>query len=100
VSGDEVVAGEWTPTDFGLEPCRLEELRVPDATASAQVIRGVLAGERGAARRVVLANAAAAIVAAGHAFDLRTAVELATEAIDTKRAAAVFVAMKDVRAGP
>jgi anthranilate phosphoribosyltransferase len=94
VEGAKVSAGEWTPADFGLEPCRLEELRVADAAASAGVIRGILAGESGAARRVVLANAAAALVAAGRADDLRAAVKLAADAVDSGRAAAVLEAMR------
>jgi anthranilate phosphoribosyltransferase len=28
VRGDQIVALEWTPLDFGLEPCRLDDLQV------------------------------------------------------------------------
>jgi anthranilate phosphoribosyltransferase len=94
VAGDKVTAGEWTPDDFGLEPCRLEELRVPDAAGSARVIRSVLAGEAGAARRVALANAAAAIVAVGRAEDLHAGSRIAADAIDSGRAAAVLEGMR------
>jgi anthranilate phosphoribosyltransferase len=47
------------------------------------MIRGVLGGERGARRDVVIANAAAAIVAAGLAADFAGGARLAAEAIDS-----------------
>jgi anthranilate phosphoribosyltransferase len=98
VRGGAVEVGEWTPADFGLEPCQLDELRVTDAAASARVIRGVLAGEAGPARRVTLANAAAAILAAGRAYDLHAAVALAAEALDSGRATRVLESMRGVSA--
>jgi len=50
----------------------------------------VLAGRRGGARELALANAGAAIYAAGAAPSLREAVELAREAIDSGAAAAAL----------
>jgi anthranilate phosphoribosyltransferase len=77
----------WTPDDFGLEGCDPADLRVSDPGASAAVIRAVFAGRPGPARRVVVANAAAAVLAAGHAADLRDGVLRAESAIDSGRAA-------------
>src|SRR5439155_8492568 len=57
VQGSEVTVREWTPVDFGLAPCRLDELRAATPEESASVIRRVLAGEDGAPARVALANA-------------------------------------------
>src|SRR3954463_10280401 len=56
---------EWTPAAFGLDPVSAASLTADGPAASAAVIRGVLAGEDGPARRVVLANAAAALLVAG-----------------------------------
>ena len=53
---------------------------------SAAILRRVLAGEAGAPYRVVLANAAAALVAAGKAANPKEGVQLATDAIRTGRA--------------
>jgi len=50
------------------------------------MIRGVLGGERGARRDVVVMNAAAALVAAGRAGDFREGAKRAAEAIDTSAA--------------
>jgi anthranilate phosphoribosyltransferase len=86
VVGGEVKPHEWSPDDFGLAPCRLEELRVSGPEESAQTIRGILAGEEGPARRVVLANAAAALLAAERVTNLREGVDRAADAIASGRA--------------
>ena len=86
----QVVAREWTPADFGLAPCRLDELRARDAEESAAVIRGILAGREGPAYRVVLANAAAALLAAERVGTLPQGVEQAAAAVADGRAAAVL----------
>jgi anthranilate phosphoribosyltransferase len=93
VRGGEVRALEWTPDDFGLAPCRADELRVDGPAASAAVIRGVLEGRDGPALRVVLANAAAALLAAGRVEALRPGVEQAAAAVADGRAARVLAAL-------
>lgn len=90
VVGGDVKPHEWSPDDFGLAPCRLDELRVSGPEESAQTIRGILAGEEGPARRVVLANAAAALLAAERVTNLREGVDRAAEAIASGRAAKVL----------
>jgi anthranilate phosphoribosyltransferase len=77
---------QWAPTDFGLEPCRLDELKVRGAQESAAVIRKVLAGDEGPAGRVVRANAAAALLAAERAATLAEGVVRAAEAVRGGRA--------------
>jgi anthranilate phosphoribosyltransferase len=77
----------WTPGDFGLEPRDLESLRVEDAAQSAARIREVLAGAAGAARDIVVLNAAAALWTAGKAETPLAGAQLAAAAIDTGGAA-------------
>ncbi|MGH9817329.1 MAG: anthranilate phosphoribosyltransferase [Candidatus Acidiferrales bacterium] len=72
-----------TPEDFGLERAPLESLRGGDAAENAAIIRRVLEAQRGACREIVLANAAAALVAAGAAADFREGTRLAARSIDT-----------------
>jgi anthranilate phosphoribosyltransferase len=86
VCGDRVTRWEWTAADFGLEPCNLEELRADGPEASAAVIRGVLQGQLTPATRVVVANAAAALLAAERVATLHDGVTLASEAIHTGQA--------------
>jgi anthranilate phosphoribosyltransferase len=90
VRGQHVRSLTWTATDFGLEPCRLEDLQVDGPQQSAAVLRQVLAGDRGPATRVVLANAAAALMAAEKATSLREGVDLASAALFSGRAARVL----------
>jgi anthranilate phosphoribosyltransferase len=58
-SASEVV---FDPRSLGLAPASLAELRGGDAAYNAQVLRGLLDGEPGPVRDVVLLNAAAALV--------------------------------------
>jgi anthranilate phosphoribosyltransferase len=76
--------------DAGLEACDASALKGGDAAANAAIARAVLEGARGAARDVVLFNAAAALIVAGRAADLRDGVGQAAKAIDEGGAAAVL----------
>jgi anthranilate phosphoribosyltransferase len=87
VVGSRVTAWEWRPEDFGLAPCTLGEVQAADAVASASIIRGVLAGADGPATRLVLANAAAALLAAERVQTPAEGVELARAAVVSGRAA-------------
>jgi anthranilate phosphoribosyltransferase len=83
VEGGHVRVFVVEPEDFGLRRAELDELRGGDAEANARVIREVLRGERGgAARSLVVANAAAALLVGGRAEDLRAAARLAEESIE------------------
>jgi anthranilate phosphoribosyltransferase len=84
------------PEDAGLPRCAPEALQGGDAARNAAIAREVLAGRGGAARDVVVLNAAAALVVAGRARDLRQAAALAAEAIDRGRAAAVLEKAREV----
>jgi anthranilate phosphoribosyltransferase len=90
VHGGRISSWEWTPADFDLEPCRLVDLHADGAEASAAIVRQVLEGCDGPATRVVLANAAAALLAAERATSLRDGVALARQAISSGRAGAVL----------
>jgi anthranilate phosphoribosyltransferase len=90
VRGSEVRAWEWDPRDFGLEPCSLGQLQAAGPEESAAVIRTVLDGREGPATRVVLANAAAALVAAGRASGPAEGVALAAAALASGRAREVL----------
>ena len=90
VRNGQIASHEWTAEDFGLAPCRLEELQVSGPEESAAVIRDVLEGREGPALRIVLANAAAALLAAERVRTLAEGVERARTAIAEGRAAAVL----------
>jgi anthranilate phosphoribosyltransferase len=78
------------PEDFGLARATIADLQGGDREQNAQIIRGILVGEPGPRRDIVLMNAAAALVAGGKARDLKEGVELAARAIDTGAARATL----------
>lgn len=77
----------WTPSDFGLTPTSLDALKVTNAAESAQMIEGILRGDLGPAREIVVLNAAAALWTAGKADTPRAAARQAAAAIDMGAAA-------------
>ena len=72
-----------TPEDFGLSPADAGTLKVSSAEESADMMRNVLQGQAGPERDVVLANAAAALMAADIVSTLEDGVQVAAQAIDS-----------------
>ena len=83
LEGGEVSTFRVSPEELGLSVSDADSIRAESPENSAAVARSVLAGEPGAARDVVLMNAAAALVAAGRSDDLAAGVQLAAQSIDT-----------------
>jgi len=71
------------PEDLGLRRWDKSAIAGGDADLNARILRDVLGGQAGGPRDAVLANAAAALVAAGAAPDLRAGVPVAARAIDS-----------------
>jgi anthranilate phosphoribosyltransferase len=90
VRGKAVSSHTWVSSDFGLAPTTLAELRASGPAESAVIVRKVLAGDEGPALRVVLANTAAALLAAEIATSLPEGVARAREAIQSGRALLVL----------
>jgi anthranilate phosphoribosyltransferase len=74
---------EIAPEDVGLMRGKPEDLRGGDAESNAMALRGVLAGAKGPHRDVAVLNAGAALVVAGKAANLKDAVVLAQQSIDS-----------------
>ncbi len=74
---------ELTPEDAGVQRAPLEGLRGGDAQQNAEMLRGVLRGEKGARRAAILLNAGAALAAAGICESIKDGVRLAEKAIDS-----------------
>ena len=83
-------AARVTPEMAGLTRVTLEEFAGGDVETNARLLYDVVTGIPGARRDIVLLNAAAALVAAGLAGDLRHGVRLGAEAIDSGQAAATL----------
>lgn len=77
-----------TPEDFGLRRWPVEEIQGGDATRNAEIILRLFGPSshhraNGAHREIVLANSAAALVAAGRATDFLDGVRIAAGTIDS-----------------
>jgi anthranilate phosphoribosyltransferase len=72
-----------TPENFGLERAPMEAISGGDAAQNAEIIRAIFSGERGPRRDIVVANAAAAIVAAGRATEFLEGAQVAAASIDS-----------------
>lgn len=88
--GDVSLPSRIVPEDAGLPRHPLAVLRGGDAAFNADALRRLLLGEGGAYRDAVLLNAAAALVVAGRAGDLRDGVEEAREVLDNGLAKALL----------
>ncbi len=94
--GDSLVQRTITPEQVGLKIGPLEALRVESPAESAAAVRAILAGETGPRRDHTLLNAAAALVVADLAADLRAGVDRAGAAIDSGAAAVTLDRLIDI----
>ncbi len=83
VRGSAVKKMAVKPEDFGIEKGSLEDLRGSGVQENLAILRGVLVGDRGPKRDVVIANAAMALIAAGKAADRLEGARIAAESIDS-----------------
>jgi anthranilate phosphoribosyltransferase len=74
---------EITPEDAGLKRANAADLRGGDAQANAGALAEVLKGKKGPLRDISLLNAAAALIVAGKAKDLKDGVALAAKSVDS-----------------
>jgi anthranilate phosphoribosyltransferase len=81
---------EVVPEDAALPRATLDALKGGEPAHNAALMRGVLAGETGPLRDVVLLNAAAGFIIAGRAADLREGAAIAADALDSGKAAGVL----------
>jgi anthranilate phosphoribosyltransferase len=77
---------EISPEEVGLAKVKPEALRGGDAESNAKAVEEVLEGKKTPFRDVALLNAAAALVVAGKAKDLKAGVALAAHSVDSGEA--------------
>jgi anthranilate phosphoribosyltransferase len=75
-----------TPEEAGLARASAADLKGGDPAENAAALRRLLAGEHGPYRDIAVLNAAAALIIAGKAADLRDGARLAVQSIDGGRA--------------
>jgi anthranilate phosphoribosyltransferase len=74
------------PETMGLKRCPLSDLHGGSAEESADIVRAVLQGSKGAARDTVLLNSGAALYVSGYAGSITEGMRLAAESIDSGKA--------------
>ena len=96
LNNGEVSTYTVKPEDVGLTRATLADIKGGEtAEASAEQLRAVLSGEKGAKLDMVLLNAGAALLAAGKVVDLEAGVELARKIIDSGAALEKLDALVD-----
>ncbi len=94
--GSEIRTYDVTPEDAGLDRAEADALKGGEPAENADITRAILGGEKGPKRDIVLLNAAAALIAAEKAGDLREGVGQAASAIDSGEAAKVLARLVEV----
>jgi anthranilate phosphoribosyltransferase len=81
---------EIVPEDAGLPRAPLDAIKGGEPAHNAALMRAVLAGERGPMRDIALLNAAAGLIVADRAANLKEGVAIAADALDSGKAAEVL----------
>ena len=77
---------EIVPEDLGFMKGSVTQIRGGTARQNARILRGILSGEVGVRRNIVIMNAAAALVAGNKASDLKEGVCIAEKTLDSGKA--------------
>ncbi len=100
LANEEIRTREITPEDVGLRRAAIADLLVDSAQASAAAVRDILEGRPGPRRDHALLNAAAALVVADIATDLRDGIRRAADAVDSGAAARTLARLVAASAAP
>ncbi len=87
VSGGTLINYKLDPRDYGFRFCGRGELTGGDPAENARIARAILAGDKSAKRDAVVLNAAAALYVAGKVPDIGEGVGLASDILDSGKAA-------------
>ncbi|MEA1872032.1 MAG: anthranilate phosphoribosyltransferase [Chloroflexota bacterium] len=79
---------EVSPDDLGFMKASITQIKGGTAKQNAKILRGILSGEVGARRNIVIMNTAAALVAGNQASDLKEGVCIAEKTLDSGQALA------------
>jgi len=86
---------ELFPEDYGFKRCSLDSLRGGNPVENARLTQGILQGESGPKRDIVLLNAGIAIYVANRAETIQEGIELARYSLDSGQALGKLNALRD-----
>ncbi len=93
IQAGEMAMYDIDPVDLGLDPITLDSILGGDISVNTRIAREVLDGHPGSFRDTVVLNAAAAIMTAGKALDMKEGIQLADELIDSGKAKGILLKM-------
>jgi anthranilate phosphoribosyltransferase len=92
----EISSFEVNPRDIGIQIAQPQTLKGDDAITNAGALGSVLAAHSGPFRNITLLNAAAALVVAGKADDLKDGAMMAVESIDSGGAQKALTSLVEI----
>lgn len=92
----EVTTRFYTAADFGLKEAAQDDLLGGPPVENADIMQRMFRGEGGPKRDIVLLNAAAALVATGHAQDIPTGLQQAALSLDSGAALEKLQALREM----
>lgn len=96
VTGENARIFTITPESLGLQRISIGEIRGQDSEYNAKALTSLLGGRKDAYRDIVLLNAAAGLVVAGHAASLEDGLAKAAESLDSGKARQVLAHLSQV----
>ena len=87
IKDNSVTTGEFTPKEFGIKPCGLEDISGGEPEENAEIMKNIFLGKESIERKnVVCLNAACAFLIADKVKSLKEGFEFAKSIIDKKEA--------------
>ena len=87
IKDNSVTTGEFTPEEFGIKPCGLEDISGGELEENAEIMKNIFLGKESVERKnVVCLNAACAFLIADKVKSLKEGFEFAKSIIDKKEA--------------
>ncbi len=90
IKGTKVKKFEISPEELGFEKSELNKILGGDASQNAEIIKGILKGEKGPFRETVVLNSAFGLIVSGKAKDIKEGISMAEKSIDSGNAQRVL----------